>query len=95
MLRTLTGKNELVTNSSNIFMDLETGLRNKTCLEELVRFEWASTRTSNSVKNLLLQLQPGIRESQLRWILKNKDKEVYFLFTDYYEKLLDKNNGDE
>ncbi len=65
LLRTLTGKKELVSNVSSIFMDSETGLRHHTCLEELVRFEWASTRTSTSIKNLLHQLTPGIREYEL------------------------------
>jgi hypothetical protein len=65
LLRQLTGKKEFVSNASDIFMDSETGLRHHTCLEELVRFEWASTRTSTSLKNLLLQLTPGIREYEL------------------------------
>ena len=65
LLRELTGRRELVSNASSIFMDSETGLRHHTCLEELVRFEWASTRTSISIKNLLQQLSPGVREYEL------------------------------
>jgi hypothetical protein len=65
LLRELTGGNQSVTNAGDIFMDSETGLRNETCLEELVRFEWASTRTSDSIKNLLQQLKPEIREYEL------------------------------
>ncbi len=65
LLRELTGKKELVTNAGDIFMDVETGLRHYTCLEELVRFEWASTRSSNSLKNLLQQLRPEVREYEL------------------------------
>jgi hypothetical protein len=65
LLRALTGKKELVSNAAGIFMDAETGLRHHTCLEELVRFEWASTRTSTSVKNLLHHLAPGVREYEL------------------------------
>jgi Xaa-Pro aminopeptidase len=65
ILRELVGKKELVINASDIFMDVENGLRNRTCLEELVRFEWASARTSNSLKNLLQQLTPGVREYEL------------------------------
>ncbi len=64
-LRLLTGQKELVTNASAIFMDSETGMRHHTCLEELVRFEWASTRTSTSIKNLLQHLAPGVREYEL------------------------------
>jgi hypothetical protein len=44
---------------------VEQGLRHHNSLEQLVRFEWASTRTSESVKNLLLQLKPGVREYEL------------------------------
>jgi hypothetical protein len=65
LLRELAGSKELVTNASDIFMDVEKGLRHRNSLEQLVRFEWASTRTSESLKNLLLQLKPGIREYEL------------------------------
>lgn len=65
LLRALTGKRELVTNAGSIFMDCANGLRQHTCLEELVRFEWASTRTSASIKNLLHELAPGVREYEL------------------------------
>ncbi len=62
-LRTLTGTD--VINCGDIFMDNETGLRHHNSLEQLVRFEWAGTRTSESMKQLLLQLQPGEREFDL------------------------------
>jgi len=65
LLREIVGKKELVTNSSDIFMDVEKGLRHHNSLEELMRFEWASTRTSESLKNLLRHLKPGIREYEL------------------------------
>lgn len=65
LLRQLAGKNELVINASSIFMDVEKGLRHHNSLEQLVQFEWASTRTSESLKNLLLQLKPGVREYEL------------------------------
>lgn len=65
LLRHLVGKSELVINASDIFMNVEKGLRHHNSLEQLVRFEWASTRTSGSLKNLLLQLKPGIREYEL------------------------------
>ncbi len=65
LLRKLVGEKGLIANASNIFMDLERGLRHHNCLEELVRFEWASTRTSNSIKNLLTQLKAGVREYEL------------------------------
>ncbi len=65
LLRRLVGEHGVVENASSIFMDLESGLRHHNCLEELVRFEWASTRTSDSIKNLLSQLKPGVREYDL------------------------------
>ncbi len=65
VLRELVGSSGSVVNASDIFTDSETGLRNHTCLEELVRFEWASTRTSESIKNLVRQIRPGIREYEL------------------------------
>jgi hypothetical protein len=65
LLRKLVGEKGLVVNASDIFMDLERGLRHHNCFEELVRFEWASTRTSNSIKNLLTQLKPRAREYEL------------------------------
>lgn len=65
LLRRLVGEHGSVLNAAAIFMDLERGLRHHNCLEELVRFEWASTRTSDSIKNLLTQLKPGVREYEL------------------------------
>jgi Xaa-Pro aminopeptidase len=65
ILREKTGQKELVTNASGIFMDIENGLRHHNSLEELVRYEWASTRTSDSLRNLLKQLKPGTREYEL------------------------------
>lgn len=65
LLRSLVGNSERVINASAIFMDVEKGLRHHNSLEQLVRFEWASTRTSESLKNLLLQLKPGIQEYEL------------------------------
>jgi hypothetical protein len=65
VLTKLVGASGKVCNSSAIFMDASTGLRQQNILEELVRFEWASTRTSESIKNLVLQIKPGIREYEL------------------------------
>ena len=65
LLTGLVGSTGKLCNASAIFMDNATGLRNQNCLEELVRFEWASTRTSESIKNLVRQLKPGVREYEL------------------------------
>ena len=64
-LSSITGSGENLVNVNFIFMDAENGLRNRTCLEELVRFEYAATRTSESLKRLLQELEPGIREYEL------------------------------
>jgi hypothetical protein len=65
VLTRLVGEDGKVCNASAIFMDAETGLRQHNSLEELVRFEWAGTRTSESIKNLVQQLIPGGREYEL------------------------------
>ncbi len=54
-----------ILNCGDIFMDNETGLRHHNSLEQLVRFEWAGTRTSESMKRLLALLQPGEMEYNL------------------------------
>jgi Xaa-Pro aminopeptidase len=61
----IVGAEGKVMNASAIFMDAETGLRQINRIEELVRFEWASTRTSESIKNLVKEIKPGIREYEL------------------------------
>ena len=65
ILRALTGGKELVINSNDIFMEPSAGLRHHNCLEELVRFEWASTRTSESMKNVVRGIKPERREYEL------------------------------
>ena len=65
VLRNIVEKNGSVVNANSIFMDCENGLRHHTCLEELVRLEWASTRTSESIKNLIRNIKPEIREYEL------------------------------
>ena len=65
VLTELVGENGKICNAADIFMDAETGLRQRNNLEELVRFEWASTRTSESIKKMLGQLRAGAREYEL------------------------------
>jgi hypothetical protein len=64
-LRRLIGKTGILTNANGIFMDNKTGLRHHNCLEELVRFEWASCRSSESIKNVVKNVKIGIREYEL------------------------------
>ncbi|MFN8342251.1 MAG: aminopeptidase P family N-terminal domain-containing protein [Cyclobacteriaceae bacterium] len=52
-------------NAASILMDPLSGLRHHNCLEELVRFEWASCRTSESVRTLITNIAPGVREYEL------------------------------
>ncbi|MBX7126260.1 MAG: aminopeptidase P family protein [Cyclobacteriaceae bacterium] len=52
-------------NAASFLMDPLTGLRHHNCLEELVRFEWASCRTSESVRTLVANIAPGVREYEL------------------------------
>jgi hypothetical protein len=61
----IVGAEGKIVNASAVFMDAETGLRQINRIEELVRFEWASTRTSESIKNLVNKIKPGIREYEL------------------------------
>jgi hypothetical protein len=62
-LRMHTGTN--VVNCADIFMDNARGLRHHNSLEQLVRFEWAGTRSSESMKRMLMQLKPGEMEYDL------------------------------
>lgn len=65
VLRYLVGQEGAVVNANDIFTHNDTGLRHHNKLEELVRFEWASCRSSESIKNLVRLLRPGIREYEL------------------------------
>jgi hypothetical protein len=65
ILRKIVGKTGSISNANDIFMDNETGLRHHNCLEELVRFEWASCRTSESIKNVVKNVAIGMREYEL------------------------------
>ena len=65
LLKKQVGKSGVLANANGIFMDNKTGLRHHNCLEELVRMEWASCRTSESIKNVIKNLKIGIREYEL------------------------------
>jgi hypothetical protein len=65
LLKKQVGRTGVLTNANGIFMDNKTGLRHHNCLEELVRMEWASCRTSESIKNVLRNLKIGVREYEL------------------------------
>lgn len=60
-----------VINANDIFMDNAKGLRHHNCLEELVRMEWASCRSSESIKNVVRHVKEGIREYELAAFYKS------------------------
>jgi hypothetical protein len=64
-LKRITGKTGSISNANAIFMDNATGLRHHNCLEELVRFEWASCRSSEGIKNVVKNVKVGVREYEL------------------------------
>jgi hypothetical protein len=65
LLKRLIGKSGVLINANAIFMDNKTGLRHHNCLEELVRMEWASCRSSDSIKNVVKNVKIGMREYEL------------------------------
>ena len=58
-------KTGVLNNANAIFMDNRVGLRHHNCLEELVRMEWASCRSSESIKNVVKNVTVGVREYEL------------------------------
>jgi hypothetical protein len=65
ILKKIVCKSGILENANGIFMDNKTGLRHHNCLEELVRFEWAACRTSESIKNIVRNVAVGMREYEL------------------------------
>ena len=65
ILKKIVGKTGALSNANAIFMDNKTGLRHHNCLEELVRMEWASCRSSESIKNVVKNVAVGVREYEL------------------------------
>ena len=65
LLRELAGSHERVVNATDVFMDAGNGLRIVNRASQIAQFEYAATRTSESVKCLLGALQEGITEREL------------------------------
>lgn len=63
-LRTLTGDSELVLNATDLFIDPGDGLRVINEVEQLAFFEWSACHTSQGVRNLLFNLEPGMTEQE-------------------------------
>ena len=61
-LRALAGGTDRVHNATAIFMDASRGQRAINDVDQLARFEFASTYTSQAVRNVLFGLRPGMTE---------------------------------
>ncbi len=70
-LRSIVGPGGLVENAGDLLIDAGDGLRIINDIDQIAAFEHASCRTSAGVRNLILNLEPGLRESEavslLRW----------------------------
>ena len=63
-LRRLTGRDGLVENATDLFIDAADGLRVVNDVDGLAALEWASCQTSNGVRRLLSGLRPGMTERE-------------------------------
>jgi Xaa-Pro aminopeptidase len=63
-LRRVTGPAGSVENATGLLINAADGLRIINEVEQLAAFEYAACHTSSGVRNLLLNLQPGMRESE-------------------------------
>ena len=71
-LRSLTGDAALVRNANALLMDSSTGLRAVNEIDQLAVFEFAETHASQSVRNVLFGLQPGMSEYQAVELMRLK-----------------------
>jgi hypothetical protein len=62
LVDTLRGKGCTVTNATALFMDAESGLRVINDVDQLARFEFAATMSSQGLRNVLFHVQPGMTE---------------------------------
>lgn len=69
-LRELTGDALLVTNATSIFMNPADGLRSLNSADQLAAFEFAAAHCSQSVRDLIEQLRPGVTELEAAHSLK-------------------------
>jgi Xaa-Pro aminopeptidase len=63
-LRALVGATGSVENATGLLIDNSEGLRTANEVEELAAIEFAACQTSEGVKNLILNLRPGLSESE-------------------------------
>ena len=71
VLRGLVGPAGKVENATGMLIDSADGLRNINEVEQLAAFEFASCQTSDGIRRLLFELNPGVSEAEavrlLRW----------------------------
>lgn len=70
-LRRLTGATGLVENATGLLIDAGDGLRVINEVEQLAAFEYAACHTSDGIRRVLFEIEPGMTESEaialLRW----------------------------
>jgi hypothetical protein len=69
-LRELTGGVANVENAGHLFMDASSGLRAINEVEQLAFFEFAATHASQSVRNVLFGVRPGMTELEVGELLR-------------------------
>ena len=72
VLRELCGGRDYVTNATDLFVDVENGLRIINEPEQIAQFEFAATVTSESVLNVMKHIQPGMAEDDLEHLLDSR-----------------------
>ncbi len=61
-LRKLCGGDECVRNANSLFMHPTSGMRSANDVDQLARFEFAATYTSQGIRNVIFGLRPGMSE---------------------------------
>jgi hypothetical protein len=69
-LRELTGSTATVENAGQLFMDASSGLRAINEVEQLAFFEFAATFASQSVRNVLFGVRPGMTELEVGELMR-------------------------
>lgn len=70
VLRDLTGSSANVQNANALLMDSSQGLRAINDVDQLARFEFAATFTSQAVRNVIFGLRPGMTEFDAATLMK-------------------------
>ena len=73
-IRNLVGPSGRVVNVGNLLMSPAHGLRSVNSIDELARYEFAACHTSESVKRVILNARPGMREYEAAQALQSIGK---------------------